>query len=149
MVFLFQTKNLHKEIINSFMYMDFISLNIRDNGELEVDFSGIVIDQHINKNIQDYDSGISIKFPADFFENNLAIVPFNNSIVQIQIDSVDNNYDNNHYNNDETEQEIDNEPYKWPQDEFSFRQTNDLHIFATNYNILRIMSGMAGLSYSD
>jgi len=143
--------------------MDFIPFDINlYNNEYEVNFDDVTIINRIYNNF-DEEIGISISFP-DYLINQInntcqEIIPFvsviNNTSQEItSIVPIINEYVSpvikktipNMFQN----RERPSDPYD-PYDPYDPQNSsyNNLKVFATNYNILRIMSGMAGLSYSN
>lgn len=131
--------------------MDFLpfDINICDD-EYEVNFNDMTIINKLPKN--DEDIGISISFPDYLIGeiNNVGkeIIPYVPEIDEHpfaipHIYQPNQNYDFSVYENNNA-----TIPNMYQRDEFSFHD-DKLKVFATNYNILRIMSGMAGLSYSN
>jgi len=132
--------------------MDFIPFDITicDN-DYEVNFNDMTI---INKRAKDdyEDVGISISFPDYLIEEinntNKEIIPYipeiNEHLFVIpDIYQPNQNDDFGVYENNNA-----TIPNMYQGDEFSFHD-DKLKVFAMSYNMLRIMSGMAGLSYSN
>jgi hypothetical protein len=149
--------------------MDFIPFNINNcNSDDDlVDFDGIIVLINKDKNDQNKETMISIiiSFPEEYLldeiiNTNLAIIPFNDSntvcIIGSSVGSFEE-HNKEHNNEDDTDsfEECDNEDYeikdyKIKDYDFNLMSGNDrLMAFATNYNFLRIASGMTGLSYSN
>ena len=117
---------------NIYIGLDY-SINYNNNTDTGT-INGLLFNQVViestSKNINDYYDNWNMQLGT----NNYNVISYDNSKFLIEIDNYINKYDI-----------ISGENYILTQPEVS---TNaNLYIFATNYNILRFISGMAGLAY--